>query len=108
MVRILIPIRPSRLVASLPTTAQCHLTSPLGQKAHSNVGPTPPLTNGERGPTPARMNGDDECPPQHAQTVTTSAHLSMYGTLVSKQTWAQDDEQMQAQADQRMNGDVGP
>ena len=47
---------------------------------------------------------------------TMSAHLNAqaptsartHGTLVSKQTWAQDDEQMQAQADQRMNGDMGP
>jgi len=52
--------------------------SPLGQKAHGDVGPTPPLTNGEQGPTPARMNGDDERPPQHAQMVMTSAHLSMH------------------------------
>jgi len=64
--------------------------------------------NGNVGPTPARTNGDDERPPQHTRTVTTSAHLSMHGTLVSKQTWAPDDEQMQAQADQRMNGDVAP
>jgi hypothetical protein len=60
--------------------------------------------NGDVGPTPARTNGDDERP----RTVTTSAHLSTHGTLVSKQTWAPDDEQMQAQADQRMNGDVAP
>ena len=68
----------SRYHSIAPTTAQCHLTSPLGQKAHGNVGPTPPLMNGERGPTPAHMNGDDECPPQHAQMVMTSAHLSTH------------------------------
>jgi len=63
----------------------------------------------------------NKAPHQHAWTATMSAHLSTHkrwrqaptsarthSTLVSEQMWAQDDEQMQAQADQWMNSDVGP
>ena len=69
------------------------------QWMNGDVGPTPARTNGDDERPPQHTNGDDKRPPQHART---------HGTLISKQTWAPDDEQMPAQADQQMNSDVAP